>query len=277
MEKNDVAQFSLITFLKKAVNFYFILLNHLHQGLLNYWKYVVYNFVLFGLIAFYKVSGYNTYYEATSSYVHTDLPKKLFGDKLLDLDNLAHLKDYEGISNLLNIDSSTAQSIISIGGYNITGGLLYEDFSQLNVPFYVKIAVEEREILTDIQTSLNRYLEEDPFIEKHLERKKHALTDRKKELLRIVASIDTLINQTTVETPLNHIGEYIRLRKENYNEIYEINKKLDNLNGVELLKPFSPKKINGKEKSKQLIIKLSFLCIVTSLVTVLFLYWYKKP
>ncbi|MGB1040157.1 MAG: hypothetical protein ACPGVD_04730 [Flavobacteriales bacterium] len=267
--------FSFDSFLRETISFYLKLWSIVKKGIVSYWKHSLVLFIFFGLFFLFKARKTETYFDATSCYVKNFLPKKVYGDKLYDLEKMLKKSDYPSVARTLKISNNLSKTLISIEGKNIKGSPLHEDLTDMNVPFYIHVKLNNIDSIEKIQSVLTDFLQSGDFIKNYISEEKIKLN---KELLFIkneINLLDSLKNNPNNESP--ELGVLLNLSKEKWIRKLDIEKKLKLTTSVSLLKSFQPIKATKDAKLKLIGLKLGLIWLGISLIISTFLYWYNHP
>lgn len=139
------------------------------------------------------------YYKSTMTCHFTGMSKKIYGDMLRQLDDLAQSRSYKSLAITLHISQQDASAIRSISGTNINGAPLYDDFSGDAGPIYITLQSTSSNTFPIAQQALIEYLNSgSPFRARRNSMEKEQSNRRIQYLTNDISLLDSLITAYTV-------------------------------------------------------------------------------
>jgi hypothetical protein len=190
-------------------------------------------------------------YQTEAIFVTYELPAEVCSLELLSLNQLINNKSNALLANKLQISAEAADAIRFVTS-KVTQNMLLskEKADTTNRLFRVTIRLNNSQFIDTIQSSLVRFLENNPYSVKRKEIKKAALLSLKANLLRKTQSLDSLkslVNSSIVPRssgqgiilgePVNPVSVY-QAEISYYKEQLEVDEKLALIENIEILQPF---------------------------------------
>lgn len=148
--------------------------------------------------AYYLLSA-KAYYKSTMTCHFTSMSKKIYGDMLRQLDDLAQSRSYSALATTLHISRQDASTIHAISGTNITGAPLYDDFSADAGPIYITLQSTSKSTFPIAQQALIEYLNSgSPFRARRNVMEKEQSGRRIQYLTNDISLLDSIIIAYTV-------------------------------------------------------------------------------
>lgn len=149
---------------------------------------------LLGIAAGYFYSGMKArYYETEMIVQQNSLTRRVYYEIINNLDNLLKTRSYNDLSEELKMGIPSLKKIISIEALSITDETLSEDTSsRLGLPFKIHVKVKDNDVLSELQTSLINYLNQNPYVKRKREGQT-AIFEQKLEFIDMeLAKLDSL-------------------------------------------------------------------------------------
>lgn len=135
-------------------------------------------------------------YKATFTVAYDELFRKIYGDRLMKINQLIKIHKTDKIATLLGVDIKYAKALNKVEGKNILGEDLSKDLNTDHIPFIVNITVDDSSSVIKLQNGIVNYLETGN--EFFAERKKTRVLETVDELsyidaqLKIIDSLNRL-------------------------------------------------------------------------------------
>lgn len=222
------------------------------------------------------------YYKSTMTCHFTSMSKKIYGDMLRQVDDLAQSRSYNALAATLHISLQDASTIRSIVGTNIAGTPLYDDFSADAGPIYITLQSTSKNTFPIAQQALLEYLNSGSAFRAHRNIMEKEQSGRRIQYFtNDISLLDSLITAYTVYirragamrdssiASLN-IPQLIDLKKSMEDNILQAKWKLEELDQpIEAIYSFVPpdKPFNSNNKRSWAIILLSGLVASVTITT----------
>ena len=272
---NNIENFSLNTFLQKTIALYATIIPFVFNSIKKYWYLPIILSLFISAAFFIKIKNVQTVYSASSSYTYVYLNKKVYGDLLLDIELLVNNSDFVAIATKLHISEADAVSIVSFKAVNIVGSPLYEDFSELHVPFYINVVTTDKQSFSKIEAGILKYLINDHFVFNYIKDKQSFNTERLQFIQKEIVIIDTLISKIDIKN-IDKLEGLFNISRKKLNEKIAILKEIDNKKALKLLKPFTATQQTKSSIIKSVAYKYFALFFILSILFTTYINWYKN-
>jgi hypothetical protein len=254
VQKDTPEEVDILSFLQPIGN----LVKKVFVFLANQFSKIYKNALLFSLItvAFLAI-GFSLrfvlpkQYQTDAIFVTYELPAEVCSLELLSLNQLINNKSNALLANKLQISAEAADAIRFVTSKTTQDILLNKEKTDTtNRLFSVTIRLNDPQFIDTIQSSLVRFLENNPYSVRRKEIKKAALLSLKANLLKKTQSLDSLrslVNSSIVPRssgqgiilgePVNPVSVY-QAEISYYKEQLEVDEKLALIENIEILQPF---------------------------------------
>jgi hypothetical protein len=276
IDGKDVSDFlsGFLYFVKKVINY-------LLSSLKEHYIAAILVFILSaaaGIFLWYRTGNL---YESEMVCEFNDLSKKIYGEMVQKLDDLAKTRSYNALSTNLHLPLEDAREIVSIEGTNISGSKLYEDFTPDRGPMYFKVTATNNHVFAPLQKALLDYLNNNsPYRSQtdqlEIERIKHKNEFLNKDILLVDSLIAAYpnvlknINPFDTTYKLSNIPTLLHYKSDLEEDLLKQEWREKELrSSVELLYGFVPTDHIEHVKNKKLIITILLAWCLSCFVAVL--------
>lgn len=232
MEQN-----SFITFLKNTFQFYQTTFDFIRLCLKKYLVFSFILFVLFFALLLIQTSSKKDFYTGKASFTFSYLNKKVYGDRLLSLQQLVAEKQYQTIAQLLKTNVSTAKNLLEFEAKNVAGSPLHEDYTEQKYPFYVHIKALKPSVFVGLEKNIANYLNEQSFDKNYIRFEQEKLRQKRILFEKDLQRIDSIKKLISVSDLPKYV-EAITLVENITNQITAIDKQLNQTTSITVLNSF---------------------------------------
>lgn len=232
MEQN-----SLVSFLKNTFQFYKTILLYIRKSFMKNWIFSLLLFVLFSVAFLLQTTSKQDFYTGKASFTFSYLNKKVYGDRLLSLQQLVAEKQYQTVAQLLKINSSTANKLLEFEAKNVAGSPLHEDYTEQKYPFYVHIKATKPAVFVGLEKAITDYLNEQSFDKNYIRFEQDKLRQKRIIFEKDLQRVDSLKKLISVSDLPKYV-EAITLVENITNQITAIDKQLDQTSSITVLNSF---------------------------------------
>jgi hypothetical protein len=167
------------------------------------------------------------------------LNKKVYGDRLLSLQQLVSEKQYQTVAQLLKINTSTANKLLEFEAKNVAGSPLHEDYTEQKYPFYVHIKATKPAVFVGLEKAIADYLNEQSFDKNYIRFEQDKLRQKRIIFEKDLQRVDSLKKLISVSDLPKYV-EAITLVENITNQITAIDKQLNQASSITVLNSFVP-------------------------------------
>lgn len=234
MEQN-----SLVSFLKNTFQFYKTILLYIRKSFMKNWIFSLLLFVLFSIAFLLQTTSKQDFYTGKASFTFSYLNKKVYGDRLLSLQQLVSEKQYQTVAQLLKINTSTANKLLEFEAKNVAGSPLHEDYTEQKYPFYVHIKATKPAVFVGLEKAIADYLNEQSFDKNYIRFEQDKLRQKRIIFEKDLQRVDSLKKLISVSDLPKYV-EAITLVENITNQITAIDKQLNQASSITVLNSFVP-------------------------------------
>lgn len=222
-----------------------------------------------------------SFYHASITFTYNCLHKKVFGEEIHKLENLCKSKDYETLSQKLNIPVQQARSLQNIYAVNIGNSPLYEDITEEKLPFYVHYEFTDPKDHDLLQKSIINFLNNLPQGKTRMQEIVDSNNRKASFYKRQIGLLDSIkVEMASGNSDAYVIGNANTPLKDAFelSEKYEYELiQLDLLSAnTEVVNVFSTENVTFNDKRNWLFANGLVYYFLFSLGSILMLFWYKK-
>lgn len=234
MEQN-----SFVSFLKNTLQFYQTTFEFIRLSVKKNLLFSLVLFALFSMAFLLQTSSKQDFYTGKASFTFSYLNKKVYGDRLLSLQQLVSEKQYQTVAQLLKINTSTANKLLEFEAKNVAGSPLHEDYTEQKYPFYVHIKATKPAVFVGLEKAIADYLNEQSFDKNYIRFEQDKLRQKRIIFEKDLQRVDSLKKLISV-TDLPKYVEAITLVENITNQITAIDKQLNQASSITVLNSFVP-------------------------------------
>ena len=249
---------SFVVFLNQTMLFYKNMFSLFLRSIRNYWYISLLALILFGSFYYFYAQSVKGYFTGNASFTFSYLNKKVYGDRLLNLQQLIEKGDPSSLAKKLKIHPKTAVKIQGLHAKNIAGSPLHEDYTEEKFPFYIEVIATDRAAFEGLEEHILHYLNHQAFDSTYIlfEQKK---LRKKADLLAVqFKQIDSLRQQISL-AQLAKYSETMSLLESIANQQVTVEKQLQQKESISLLTQFVPLHTSRKEIITKHVKKLGLL------------------
>jgi len=171
----------------------------------------------------------------TLSYVH--LEKKIYGDMLLDLNRAVDQGELSEVPGFTDVSEGTIEALVEVRGVNIKGEPLSEDLSAERVPFYLKLEMQDKDHLDELESAILTFLDSPQFVQERLVYNEERAKAKIENLTGQIESIKTELEESEdseVRATLFDQLEQLRAQLEETRGSLQFNRNIEVLDGLEV-------------------------------------------
>ena len=171
----------------------------------------------------------------TLSYVH--LEKKIYGDMLLDLNRAVDQGELSEVPGFTDVSEGTIEALVEVRGVNIKGEPLSEDLSAERVPFYLKLEMQDKDHLDELESAILTFLDSPQFVQERLVYNEERAQAKIENLTGQIESIKTELEESEdseVRATLFDQLEQLRAQLEETRGSLQFNRNIEVLDGLEV-------------------------------------------
>lgn len=157
------------------------------------------------LYNFFQFKNQPVFYTSKSSFIYTDLHKKVYGEMIDKIDELLQTHSYKTIAGLLQVDEQLIYPLIGVKAINLYGSKLSEDITTEKSPFYIVVTAGEKQVFDSLHIILEQYLNNNVYAAAQRERKNNIIRKEVIHNQKELAMLDSLKRQLPV---LLHSGDH---------------------------------------------------------------------
>lgn len=232
MEQN-----SFISFLKNTFQFYQTTFKFIRLSLKKNWIFSLLLLVLFLVSFLVQTTRKQDFYTGKASFTFSYLNKKVYGDRLLSLQQLVAEKQYQAVAQLLKTNVSTAKNLLEFEAKNVAGSPLHEDYTEQKYPFYVHVKATKPAVFVDLEKSIADYLNEQSFDKNYIRFEQDKLRQKRILFEKDLQRIDSIKKLISVSDLPKYV-EAITLVENITNQITAIDKQLNQTSSITVLNSF---------------------------------------
>lgn len=156
-------------------------------------------------------------YRAESVATYTLMAKKVYGDMLVKLNDLAQRNEHASLALLLGVDRSQAEALLAVEGTNILGDPLHEDVTSDNSPFKIILYLRDSATLPSLEVAVANYLNSSAYVQERLrfntENETKNIADLEQQLSRMFSDRSAIIAGEGDATALAALAETIEVTR----------------------------------------------------------------
>ena len=232
MEQN-----SFVSFLKNTLQFYQTTFEFIRLSVKKNLLFSLVLFALFSMAFLLQTSSKQDFYTGKASFTFSYLNKKVYGDRLLSLQQLVSEKQYQTVAQLLKINTSTANKLLEFEAKNVAGSPLHEDYTEQKYPFYVHIKATKPAVFVGLEKAIADYLNEQSFDKNYIRFEQDKLRQKRTIFEKDLQRVDSLKKLISVSDLPKYV-EAITLVENITNQITAIDKQLDQTSSITVLNSF---------------------------------------
>lgn len=232
MEQN-----SFVSFLKNTLQFYQTTFEFIRLSLKKNLLISLVLFALFSVSFLLQISSKQDFYSGKASFTFSYLNKKVYGDRLLSLQQLVAEKQYQTIAKLLKTNITTVENILEFEAKNVAGSPLHEDYTEQKYPFYVHVKALKPSAFVGLENSITTYLNEQSFDKNYIRFEQDKLRQKRVLFEKDLMRIDSLKKLISVSDLAKYV-EAITLVENLTNQITAIDKQLKQTSSITVLNSF---------------------------------------
>ena len=232
MEQN-----SFVSFLKNTLQFYQTTFEFIRLSVKKNLLFSLVLFALFSMAFLLQTSSKQDFYTGKASFTFSYLNKKVYGDRLLSLQELVAEKQYQTVAQLLKINTSTANKLLEFEAKNVAGSPLHEDYTEQKYPFYVHIKATKPAVFVGLEKAIADYLNEQSFDKNYIRFEQDKLRQKRIIFEKDLQRVDSLKKLISVSDLPKYV-EAITLVENITNQITAIDKQLDQTSSITVLNSF---------------------------------------
>ena len=234
MEQN-----SFVSFLKNTLQFYQTTFEFIRLSVKKNLLFSLVLFALFSMAFLLQTSSKQDFYTGKASFTFSYLNKKVYGDRLLSLQELVAEKQYQTVAQLLKINTSTANKLLEFEAKNVAGSPLHEDYTEQKYPFYVHIKATKPAVFVGLEKAIADYLNEQSFDKNYIRFEQDKLRQKRIIFEKDLQRVDSLKKLISVSDLPKYV-EAITLVENITNQITAIDKQLNQASSITVLNSFVP-------------------------------------
>lgn len=234
MEQN-----SFVSFLKNTLQFYQTTFEFIRLSVKKNLLFSLVLFALFSMAFLLQTSSKQDFYTGKASFTFSYLNKKVYGDRLLSLQQLVSEKQYQTVAQLLKINTSTANKLLEFEAKNVAGSPLHEDYTEQKYPFYVHIKATKPAVFVGLEKAIADYLNEQSFDKNYIRFEQDKLRQKRIIFEKDLQRVDSLKKLISVSDLPKYV-EAITLVENITNQITAIDKQLNQASSITVLNSFVP-------------------------------------
>lgn len=234
MEQN-----SFVSFLKNTLQFYQTTFEFIRLSVKKNLLFSLVLFALFSMAFLLQTSSKQDFYTGKASFTFSYLNKKVYGDRLLSLQQLVSEKQYQTVAQLLKINTSTANKLLEFEAKNVAGSPLHEDYTEQKYPFYVHIKATKPAVYVGLEKAIADYLNEQSFDKNYIRFEQDKLRQKRIIFEKDLQRVDSLKKLISVSDLPKYV-EAITLVENITNQITAIDKQLNQASSITVLNSFVP-------------------------------------
>jgi len=169
------------------------------------------------------------------SYVH--LEKMIYGDMLLDLNRAVDQGELSEVPGFTDVSEGTIEALVEVRGVNIKGEPLSEDLSAERVPFYLKLEMQDKDHLDELESAILTFLDSPQFVQERLVYNEERAKAKIENLTGQIESIKTELEESEdseVRATLFDQLEQLRAQLEETRGSLQFNRNIEVLDGLEV-------------------------------------------
>lgn len=226
-----------VLFLKNTLQFYQTTFEFIRVSLKKNLIFSVVLFALFSVVFLLQISRKQDFYTGKASFTFSYLNKKVYGDRLLSLQQLVAEKQYQTVAQLLKTNVSTAENILEFEAKNVAGSPLHEDYTEQKYPFYVHVKVLKPSVFVGLENAITTYLNEQSFDKNYIRFEQEKLRQKRILFEKDLQRIDSIKKLISVSDLPKYV-EAITLVENITNQITAIDKQLNQTSSITVLNSF---------------------------------------
>lgn len=152
-----------VLFLKNTLQFYQTTFEFIRLSLKKNLLFSLLLLALFSITFLAQTTSKQDFYTGKASFTFSYLNKKVYGYRLLSLQQLVAEKQYQTIAQLLKTNVSTAKNLLEFEAKNVAGSPLHEDYTEQKYPFYVHVKALKPSVFVGLEKNIANYLNEQSF------------------------------------------------------------------------------------------------------------------
>lgn len=226
-----------VLFLKNTLQFYQTTFEFIRLSLKKNLLFSLILFALFSVAFLLQISSKQDFYTGKASFTFSYLNKKVYGDRLLSLQQLVAEKQYQTIAQLLKTNVSTAKNILEFEAKNVAGSPLHEDYTEQKYPFYVHVKALKPSVFVGLEKNIANYLNEQSFDKNYIRFEQEKLRQKRVLFEKDLQRIDSIKKLISVSDLPKYV-EAITLVENLTNQITAIDKQLNQTSSITVLNSF---------------------------------------
>jgi hypothetical protein len=232
-------QDSFVLFLKNTLQFYQTTFDFIRLSLKKNWIFSLLLFVLFSVAFLLQTTRKQDFYTGKASFTFSYLNKKVYGDRLLSLQQLVAEKQYQTVAQLLKTDVISAKNLLEVEAKNVAGSPLHDDYTEQKYPFYVHVTALKPSVFVGLENAIATYLNEQSFDKNYIRFEQEKLRQKRIIFEKDLQRVDSLKKLISVSDLPKYV-EAITLVENLTNQITAIDKQLNQTSSITVLNSFVP-------------------------------------
>lgn len=160
-------------------------------------------------------------YDISFTVSYDELVRKVYGDRIVKLNEVVKEGDHARLANLLSVDKKAAGALVNLKAKNIVGDALEKDMNTDKIPFIVIARIKDTSVIMQLQAGIVSFLEEG---NKYLASKKAI---KIKEIDNEIAFIDRqLVMMDSLKREYQHFSSGASNEKASPSALYEFSYEL---------------------------------------------------
>lgn len=250
------------------------------KSLKTYWYIPLVIFLLFAFLCNKKSQTTHVFYTAKASFNYNYLHKKIYGEQIVDLQDLILHNKTKELASLLNISQDAIEQLTSIKAVNIYGKPLHEDLTDVKLPFYLELKLRDETHLSDYENGVLHYFNTNSFTAE----KVAAIQQEQKKKLNLIdkeiSLLDTLLFSKTSKYEWLKSGEdlekVLSLLETKQSEKMYLNSVLIKNKAVDLIKPFYAIPVSKSHQLTQWFLTYAILSLGLAICIPVLLFWLRS-